>query len=67
MEHGLVHVAGDSAALAEHLLLLDRDRALLARLREASIARAATLTWENATKALIESYERVLARQADAG
>lgn len=67
MEHGLVHVAGDSAALAEHLLLLDRDRALLARLREASIARAATLTWENATKALIESYERVLARRAGAG
>lgn len=67
MEDGLVHAAGDSAALAEQLLLLDRDRELLARLRSASIARAATLTWENATKALIESYERVLGRSAGAG
>lgn len=60
LHDGLVHRAGDVDALAEHLRLLDRDRDLLARLRAASIETASTLTWENATRRLVGSYERAL-------
>lgn len=60
MHDGLVHHAGDVDVLAEHLRLLDGDRDLLRRLRSASIDTAATLTWENATRDLVRSYERAL-------
>jgi glycosyltransferase involved in cell wall biosynthesis len=60
-EDGLVHEAGDVAALTEHLRLLDGDRALARRLSAAALETAKTLTWREATRRLIANYERALA------
>jgi glycosyltransferase involved in cell wall biosynthesis len=59
MEGGLIHAAGDVAALTDHLRLLDRDRALLARLREHTLARRPELTWDRAAEDLESIYEHV--------
>ena len=58
---GLVHAPGDTVALTEHLRRLDSDRALLDRLRNASLARIADLSWEAAGRELAGIYERVVA------
>lgn len=60
LRDGLVHEAGDVRALSEHLRMLDGDRALLKRLREATLQTAQTLTWGDATKRLIAIYEQAL-------
>jgi glycosyltransferase involved in cell wall biosynthesis len=52
----LVHGAGDVAALARHLRALAHDRALLERLRAASLAGAGDLTWDAAAAALLDAY-----------
>jgi glycosyltransferase involved in cell wall biosynthesis len=62
MEDGLVHSAGDVAALTDHLRLLDGDRALLARLRERTLARRDELTWEQGGRDLVEIYRGLLTR-----
>jgi hypothetical protein len=62
MENALVHRPGDVAALTEHIRLLDRDRALLARLRAASLATAGDLTWRAAGPALRSAYTEALSR-----
>jgi glycosyltransferase involved in cell wall biosynthesis len=62
MEDGLVHEAGDVAALTEHLGLLDRDPELLARLRSRTLARRDELTWEQGGRDLEGIYRRLLAR-----
>jgi glycosyltransferase involved in cell wall biosynthesis len=62
LEDGLVHDAGDVGAISEHLRMLDRDRALLGRLREATLQTARTLTWRDATRRLIAIYELALQR-----
>jgi hypothetical protein len=62
MENALVHRPGDVAALTEHIRLLDRDRALLARLRSASLATAGELTWRAAGPALRAAYAEALSR-----
>jgi glycosyltransferase involved in cell wall biosynthesis len=62
MENALVHRPGDVAALTEHIRLLDRDRALLARLRAASLATADDLTWRAAGPALRSAYTEALSR-----
>ena len=56
LEQGLVHPAGDVATLTEHLRMLDRDRALLARLRAATLARRDELTWSRAAERLVQIY-----------
>lgn len=57
---GLVHRAGDSGMLAEHMALVDRDRELLARLRDGTLAAIPGLTWERGAQELIRVYERCL-------
>jgi glycosyltransferase involved in cell wall biosynthesis len=57
---GLVHRAGDSAMLAEHIALVDRDRELLGRLRDGTLAAIPHLTWERGAEELIEVYGRSL-------
>jgi glycosyltransferase involved in cell wall biosynthesis len=57
---GLVHRAGDSGMLAEHMALVDRDRELLARLRAGTLAAIPGLTWERGAEELIGVYERCL-------
>jgi glycosyltransferase involved in cell wall biosynthesis len=61
LEDALVHAPGDVAALTEHFRLLDGDRALLARLRAATLARRATLTWEQGARELEGLYRELLA------
>lgn len=56
MQNGLVHAAGDVAAVQEHVSLLHRDRGLLARLREASLGGIAKLTWDEAAARLVGTY-----------
>jgi glycosyltransferase involved in cell wall biosynthesis len=57
----LIHQAGDVAALTAHIALLDGDRALLARLREASLAGRDGLSWDAAGRRLLEVYREALA------
>lgn len=64
LEDGLVHKAGDVEALAEHMRMVDADRALARRLAAAALETAQTLTWREATRRLIGSYERVLGSRA---
>jgi glycosyltransferase involved in cell wall biosynthesis len=62
MDDALVHEAGDVAALTEHLGLLDRDPALLARLRARTLSRRDELTWEQGARDLETLYRELLAR-----
>lgn len=60
LEDGLVHDAGDVAALAKHLNMLHQGPELLSRLREASLRTVEELTWAAATTRLIQVYKSVL-------
>lgn len=62
LENALVHAVGDVAELTRHLALLDQDRVLLARLRRASLASAAGLTWQAAGERLLSVYREAIAR-----
>ena len=64
LEDGLVHAAGDVEALTGHLRMVDADRALARRLAAAALETAQTLTWREATRRLIGSYERALGSRA---
>ena len=59
LEDALVHRVGDTKALAEHLTMLDRDPALLARLRGATLSLAGQLTWSAAGAALHQTYREL--------
>lgn len=66
--HGLIHEAGDVAALTLHLVRLASDAQTLARLREATLAQRANLTWERGGERLAECYEQAIkAASASAG
>jgi glycosyltransferase involved in cell wall biosynthesis len=67
MESGLIHHVADVKALTEHITLLHRDRALLARLRANALAAAPGFTWTAAGEKLLAAYREVLARRAPAG
>jgi D-inositol-3-phosphate glycosyltransferase len=58
---GLVHAARDVDALAGHLRELDRDPALLQRLRAATIARLDELTWDRSAREQAGVYAAALA------
>jgi glycosyltransferase involved in cell wall biosynthesis len=58
---GLVHQAGDVATLTRHLRELATDRELLARLRAATLAGRATLTWEHAAREVVGIYADLVA------
>jgi glycosyltransferase involved in cell wall biosynthesis len=60
MENSLVHKVGDVPTLTAHLDLLDRDRALLQRLRDGALASAPSCTWDEAGVRLLEAYRSVL-------
>jgi len=59
--NGLIHRPGDVAELAAQIRRLDQDRALLERLRQASLATAGELTWTAAGPALKAAYRSALA------
>jgi len=61
MENALVHRVGDVAALAEHFTMLHEDRALLERLRAASLRTVPELTWAVAGEKLLEVYRETIA------
>jgi glycosyltransferase involved in cell wall biosynthesis len=58
---GLVHTAGDVEALTGHLRRLQTDRALLLRLREASLTRIGELSWAAAGAELAAIYAQQVA------
>jgi glycosyltransferase involved in cell wall biosynthesis len=53
---GLVHAAGDVETLTAHVRLVDEDRRLLHRLREAALANREQLTWEHGVRELEQIY-----------
>jgi glycosyltransferase involved in cell wall biosynthesis len=67
MVHGLIHPAGDEAALTEHLRMLVEDRALLARLRENVIAGRDRLSWDAAVPGLVEAYRNAASGRSQRG
>jgi len=61
MQTGLMHRVGDVEALTQHITLLYNDRALLERLRAASLKYAAAeSTWTAAGRALLNAYLETL-------
>lgn len=60
MENAMVHQVGDVKALAQHLTLLHENRALLGRLRAASLRTVHEITWQAAGKRLIDVYTDVI-------
>src|SRR5262245_19307966 len=64
LREGLVHTAGDVAALTEHVRSVDRDRELLERLRRGALANAEQLTWAAAGQRLADAYSEGLRRFA---
>jgi glycosyltransferase involved in cell wall biosynthesis len=56
-ENALVHRARDAAALTGHITRLDQDRALLSRLRKASLATTNEIGWSAAGRRLNEVYQ----------
>jgi glycosyltransferase involved in cell wall biosynthesis len=66
MENALVHKTGDVSALAQHITLLHEDRAMLERLRTASLATVADLTWSAAGRILLDVYRETIAAHRSA-
>lgn len=56
----LVHAAGDVDALTRHFDLVDRDRDLLRRLRDSSLATRSQITWGAAGKRLLDAYREAM-------
>ena len=67
MKNALMHRVGDVEALTEHITLLDRDRALLEKLRANSLGGISELTWTAAGKRLLSAYETAVTRFANDG
>ena len=59
-ENALVHRVGDVSALTRHIDLLHQDRALMARLRSASLSTASEITWTAAGKVLLDVYRETI-------
>jgi len=59
-ENALVHCAGDTRKLAQHMSLLHEDRALLMKLRAASLATTATITWNAVGVKLLQIYRQTI-------
>jgi glycosyltransferase involved in cell wall biosynthesis len=67
MKTGLMHRVGDVEALTQHITMLHEDRALLERLRTASLEAASGVTWAAAGRVLLDAYrETIAAHQAAA-
>jgi glycosyltransferase involved in cell wall biosynthesis len=61
MENALVHHVGDVETLARQITMLYEDRALLERLRTASLSSLGELTWATAGAKLLEAYRETIA------
>lgn len=61
MENALVHRAGDVDQLTEHLALLDGNRDLFWKLREASLRTADEINWKTAGRKLLATYQETIA------
>lgn len=59
--NALVHQTGDVETLTSHFDRVHEDRALLARLRAASLETAADLTWEASGRAMMAAYQNAFA------
>jgi glycosyltransferase involved in cell wall biosynthesis len=66
MVDGLVHPTGDVQAIRSHFDMLVNDRALLKRLRAASLDGVDGLTWQAAAKRLASAYRECLAQPVGA-
>ena len=62
-ENALVHPAGEVKTLAQHLSMLNEDRALLQRLRNSSLNSVKEITWTAAGAKLLQIYRDLLARR----
>jgi glycosyltransferase involved in cell wall biosynthesis len=60
MENALIHPVGDTKLLTEHFALLHGDRALLSRLRAASLRTVNEITWKAAGERLLEVYREIV-------
>ena len=56
MKNALVHGVGDVRSLTEHITMLHKDRALLEKLRAASLKGTAHFTWTAAGRILLQTY-----------
>jgi glycosyltransferase involved in cell wall biosynthesis len=63
-ENALVHAAGDVQTLTRHMSILDQNRSVLSRLREASLKTVQDLTWTAAGRSLVNAYREIIGRQA---
>lgn len=61
MSTGLMHKVGDVETLTQHITLLHEDRALLERLRTASLEACPGLTWTAAGARLLDAYRETIA------
>jgi glycosyltransferase involved in cell wall biosynthesis len=61
METGLMHRAGDVEALTRQISMLHENRALLERLRAATLKAIPTITWTAAGTRLLDVYREVIA------
>jgi glycosyltransferase involved in cell wall biosynthesis len=61
LEDALVHRVGDVDTLAQHLTLVYEDRALLEKLRAASLSTVHEITWKAAGLKLLNAYRDVIA------
>ncbi len=59
-ENALVHHVGDVEALTQHITMLHEDRALLERLRDASLRTTEGITWTAAGKILLDVYRETI-------
>jgi hypothetical protein len=60
METGLMHRIGDVPALTQHITMLHEDRALLQRLRAASLKMVPEITWDAAGVKLLGVYRETI-------
>lgn len=60
MKTALVHPIGDVATLGQHITLLQKDRALLGKLRAAGLSLRPAMTWEAAGRRLLGAYRETI-------
>jgi len=61
MKTGLMHKVGDVEALTKHITMLHEDRALLGKLRAASLEASPDFTWTAAGARLLDVYRETIA------
>ena len=62
LKDALIHPVGNVDKLTEHITLLNQDRALLNRLRTASLSTIHEITWRSAGVRLLEVYREAVGR-----